>query len=184
MPGTSKEPASAGERERAANHQPEAARKRCRRSQTHSSATREQVGFGWMDEAGWGVKFRQVNMPRGRDGLHTALAIRRCQAQGRTPQQNCWGAAAAGLGTPEQGCQGSARLRGRFFPRHLLQAPPLPGSVAGKAAERKRAGHRSPGRAAVLGTRGDRAEERYQRRPKEKHGGHSPAELPFRGRKE
>lgn len=52
MSETSKEPASAREREQAANHQPEAARKRCSRSQTHSPATREQVGLGWMKPAG------------------------------------------------------------------------------------------------------------------------------------
>lgn len=38
-----------------------------------------------MDEAGWGVKFRQVNILRGRDGVHTALTICRCWALRKTP---------------------------------------------------------------------------------------------------
>lgn len=52
MPRTLKEPASTKKRERAVNHEPKAARKRGSSSQTHSPATREQVGLGGMKLAG------------------------------------------------------------------------------------------------------------------------------------
>lgn len=52
LPRTLKEPASTEKREQAANHEPEAARKRGSSSQSHSPATREQVGLGGMRLAG------------------------------------------------------------------------------------------------------------------------------------
>lgn len=74
-----------------------------------------------MDEAGWGVKFRQVNISRGRDGVHTALTICRCWALGKTPQQKLLGGCSCGPGHPRTGPSGLSRwgrtqLRGCFFP--------------------------------------------------------------------
>lgn len=134
-----------------------------------------------MDEAGWGVKFRQVNIPRGRDGVHTALAVRRCQGLGKTPYKNCWGAVVTGWAPPNRAIGGKqvgeCPTAWTFFPHHLLQAPPWQAASPGigKAVERsvQDTAARGEPQSWVRMVHGGRAKERYQGKSNQKHGGRS-----------